>query len=38
MDESHHVMAVYICTRCGQTFDHGVPLDVICDHLAKCVI
>ena len=38
MDETHHVMAVYICTRCGQTFHRGDELDVIRDHLVKCTI
>ena len=38
MDETHRVMAVYICTRCGQTFHRGDELDVIRDHLVKCTI
>ena len=38
MDETHCVMAVYICTRCGQTFHCGDELDVIRDHLVKCTI
>ena len=35
MDETHRVMAVYICTRCGQTFHRGDELDVIRDHLVN---
>ena len=38
MDETHRVMAVYICTRCGQTFHRGDELGVIRDHLVKCTI
>ena len=38
VDETHRVMAVYICTRCGQTFHRGDELDVIRDHLVKCTI